>query len=136
MNPIRPLISTVAVAALSSCAALGGGRTLSLAPEIPWAEGAVKFTKIDGGGTAVELRVRNLMEPERLDPPGYAYVAWVRGAREDPPRNVGALSLSEDLSGELRTTTEHACSELFVTVEATGDAERPTGRRLFWARRD
>lgn len=136
MNPIRLLISTVAVAALSSCAALGGGRPLSLDPEIPWAEGAVNFTKMDGGATAIELRVRNLMEPERLKPPGYAYVAWVQGARGDPPRNVGALRLSEDLSGELRTTTEHVCSGLFVTVESAGDAERPTGRRLFWARRD
>lgn len=133
MNPIRLLISTAVVAALSSCAARGGGRPLSLDPEVPWVEGAVDFTKLDGGGTAIELRVRNLMEPERLNPPGYAYIAWVQGARGDPPRNVGALRLGEDLSGELRTLTEHACSELFVTVEATGDAERPTGRRLFWA---
>lgn len=131
MNPIRLLIPAAA-AALASCSALGGGRALSRGPDVPAAEGEVSFRRMPGRVTAVELRVKNLREPELLSPPGYAYVAWVRARREDPPANLGLLNLRDDLSGELRATTPLACSELFITAEATADAERPTGRRLLW----
>lgn len=122
-----------AAAALTSCAALGGGRTLSRGPDLPAAEGEIRFRRMDARATGVELQVRHLKEPERLSPPGYAYVAWVRGARESPVRNLGGLVLRHDRSGELRALTEPGCSEVFVTVEATSDAERPSGRRLLWA---
>jgi hypothetical protein len=129
MNPIR---LSILAAALSSCAAFGGGRAMSRGPEAAAAEGEVSFRKLPGRITAVEVRVKNLREPERLSPPGYAYVAWLRGRREDPPSNLGLLNMREDLSGELRATTPLTCSELFITAEATADAERPTGRRLLW----
>lgn len=129
----RRFVLAAAAAALSSCAGLGGGRPLSRGPELPAAAGEVRFTRLAGSGTAVSVRVENLAEPERLDPPGYAYVAWVRTGREDPPSNLGCLSMRGDFSGELRALTTVDCSELFITAEATGDAERPTGRRLLWA---
>lgn len=132
MNMFRCVLAA-GVAALSSCAALGGGRTLAIGPDAPAAVGKVRFTRMAGSATAVDLRVRHLPPPERLDPPGYAYVAWVRAAREDPPLNLGGLVMRDDRSGELRALTELACTELFVTAEATSDAERPTGRRLLWA---
>lgn len=132
MNSSRFVIAAAA-AALSSCAGLFGGRPLSRGPDLPAAVGEVSFTRLAGSGTAVEVRVENLVEPDRLNPPGYAYVAWVRTGREGPPSNLGFLSLRGDSSGELRALTALDCSELFITAEATGDAERPTGRRLLWA---
>lgn len=129
-------LSAAGVAVLSSCAALGGGRPLVAGPDAPAAEGEVSFTRLAGSGTAVELRVRHLPQPERLDPPGYTYVAWVRAGREEAPRNLGGLVFRDDRSAELRALTAQDCAELFVTAEATGDAERPTGRRLLWTARD
>lgn len=127
------LLVPAAVAALSSCAAFGGGRALSRGPELAAAEGEVSFTRVPAGGTAVDLRVKHLREPERLDPPGYAYVAWAQARRDEPPVNLGLLNMAPDMSGELRVMTEAPCTELFITAEASGDAERPTGRRLLWA---
>lgn len=124
------------VAALSSCAALGGGRTLSRAPELATGEGEVVFRKSGDGGTAVDLSVRNLPEPERLDPPAYAYVAWAQDSPENPPRNLGFLRRGDEAGGELKARTELDYFDLFITAEAAGDAERPTGRRLLWAARD
>lgn len=129
----RILLIPAAVAALSSCAALGGGRSLSRGPELAAAEGEVSFTRMPGSGTAVDLRVKHLREPERLDPPGYAYVAWAQARSDEPPVNLGLLNMAPDLSGELRVMTEVPCTELFITAEASGDAERPSGRRLLWA---
>lgn len=136
MNEKRVWFAAV-VAALSACAGrMGGGRPLSHGPDMPAAEGSVKIQAIQGGGASVSVRVKNLREPEELRPPGYAYVAWVQDGREAPPRNLGCLSVGDDLSGELRAVMESDCSDLFVTVEAIADAERPTGRRLLWARCD
>jgi hypothetical protein len=130
---MRLMSITAAVAALSSCAALGGGRSLSRGPDMPAAVGEVSFTRMGAGGTAVDLRVKHLNPPERLNPPGYTYVAWVRARRDEAPTNLGFLNMAPDLSGELRALAPVECSELFITAEATGDAERPTGRRLLWA---
>lgn len=132
MNAIR-LTILAAGSVLSSCAALGGGRALSRAPELPSAEGRIRFTRMVGSGTGVDLRVRHLPEPERLDPPAYAYVAWARGSRESPPQNLGFLRRGDDDAGELRALGAQGCSEVFITAEATGDAESPAGRRLLWA---
>lgn len=119
------------VAALSACAS-GGVRPLTRAAELATGEGEVVFGKSGDGGTSVGLRVRNLPEPERLEPPGYAYVAWAQDSAENPPRNLGALRGG----GELKSRTELESFELFITAEPAGDAERPTGRRLLWADRD
>lgn len=124
------------VATLSSCAAFGGGRPLSRGPELATGEGVVVFEKTGDGGTAVTLSVRNLPEPDRLDPPGYAYVAWAQDSPENAPLNIGSLRLGEEAGGELRARTELEYFELFITAEPAGDAERPTGRRLLWAARD
>ena len=113
---------------LASCASKG--RQLSHGTEIPAAAGDVTFQPMGEDGLAIDLRVRNLRDPEELIPPGYAYVAWVQDARDALPRNVGVLVLNADRSGELRTLTPLAFAELFVTAEAAADVERPTGRRL------
>ncbi|MBI2384772.1 MAG: hypothetical protein HYV14_02040 [Elusimicrobia bacterium] len=127
------LLMPAVAAALWSCASLGGGRSLSRGPELAAAEGEVSFTRVPGSGTAVDLRVKHLREPERLEPPAYAYVAWAQARGDEPPVNLGLLNVAPDLSGELRVLTATACAGLFVTAEASGDAERPTGRRLLWA---
>ncbi len=122
--------------ALSSCAALGGPRRLKGAGDTADARGEVQFRRVDRSVTAIDLRVTKLPDPEQLVPPGYVYVAWVRAGREAPAKNIGFLNNGPRSSFELRALTEHDCSELFVTAEAAGDAERPTGPRLLWTSRN
>ena len=127
----------VVVAGSSACAALGGSRRLSRGPELSSAEGTVRFEKRGGDDdTGIELRVRHLAYPDELDAPGYAYVAWVRSTPEDEAQNVGALNLGANLDGVLKTATPLRRFELFVTAEATSDAERPSGPPLLWASRE
>lgn len=135
MNASRLPVAALA-AALSSCAAFGDPRSLSRAPELATGAGEVVFTKSEDGGTAVKLSVRNLPEPDRLDPPGYTYVAWAQDAPESIPLNLGSLRLGEDADAELKARTELDYFELFITAEPAGDVERPTGRRLLWAALD
>ena len=134
MATVSELVLVGGALMLASCA--GGGRQLSRGSDIPSAVGDVRFLPMGTEGLGIDLRVQNLPDPEQLSPPGYTYVAWVQAGRDEAPRNVGALNMNPDLSGELRTLTPLAFAELFVTAEAAADVERPTGRRLLWASRD
>jgi hypothetical protein len=121
------------LAALAGCAT---GPRLSSVPAFSKAKGNVKFHTTLYSGTRIFVRIENLKEPEKLDPPGYTYVAWVQSDREAPPQNVGALLLDVDLNGQLRTVTALHEFEFFVTVEPSGDAPQPTGPPLFWIHKD
>ena len=85
--------AAVLMAALAGCAS---GPRLSRAPALAKAKGTVSFMKTADHGTRIVLAVGNLTDPENLNPPGYAYVAWVQSDREAPPHNVGALVVDDD----------------------------------------
>ena len=131
-------INSIAAAALiawplSGCAS---GPRLASGPALAKAKGTVSFIKTEDRGTEIVLNVEHLTEPEALNPPGYAYVAWVQSDREAPAYNVGALAVDDDRNGELKTVTPLRDFELFVTVETSSDASQPTGPPLLWTHRD
>lgn len=130
-----PCIATAAlvVGALAGCAP---GSRLSRAPALSEATGVVRFETTAERGTLISLKVHNLADPEDLDPPGYAYVAWVQSALELPARNIGALAVDENRSGALKASTTLRDFVLFVTAEPASDAARPTGPPLLWVHRD
>ncbi|HXS99664.1 MAG TPA: hypothetical protein VN915_03250 [Elusimicrobiota bacterium] len=127
-------IGVLAAAALS--AACASAPRLSSAPALSKAKGTVTFKPTLYKGTKITLRIENLKDPEKLDPPGYSYVAWVQSERESPPQNVGALVIDPDLNGALSTTTPLHEFEFFVTAETSSDAAQPTGPPLFWIHKD
>jgi hypothetical protein len=125
--------AAVLVGTLAGCAS---SPRLASAPALSKSKGTVHFKSVPDRGTLIVLKVKNLAEPETLNPPGYSYVAWVQNDREAPPQNLGALRIDGDLKGVLRTTTSLRDFEFFVTVEAASDAQRPTGPPLLWTHRD
>ena len=134
MNRINSIVTAAfLMGTLAGCAS---GPRLSSGPALSKAEARISFKKTADLGTRITLKVRNLVEPEDLNPPGYAYVAWVQGDREAPPQNVGALAVDDDRRGELKTITPLHDFELFVTAEASSDVAQPTGPPLLWTHRD
>ena len=130
---IRSMGILLAAALAAACAS---APRLSSAPALSKAKGTVSFKSTLYKGTKIALRIENLKDPEKLDPPGYSYVAWVQSERESAPQNVGALVLDPDLNGVLRTTTPLHEFEFFVTAETSSDAAQPTGPPLFWIHKD
>jgi hypothetical protein len=117
---------------LPGCAARGGhlkGSALAGA-----ADGFVRFTLTPADNLLISLSIKHLPDPEKLDPPAWAYVAWIRTSG-GPPLNLGPLNLGKDLNGELKTVTELREFELFVTAEPTAFVERPSGEPLLWTSR-
>jgi hypothetical protein len=105
---------------------------MSVSPDIPAAQGKVKFAKADNGNTSIDLIVKYLADPQKLQPPSATYVAWVSPDKDSPAQNIGALQVNGNRKGTLKTVTPLHTFELFVTAEASGQVQAPTGERLIW----
>ena len=137
MKMSRIALLTAGLALVSSaCFALPPmfqhANVMNTSPDIPAAQAKVKFGKTDNGNTTIDLVVKHLAEPEKLLPRASTYVVWVSEDRDAAPTNVGALMVDRNRKGTLRTLTPLHTFKLFVTAEASGQAQQPTGTRLIW----
>jgi len=106
--------------------------TMNVSPDIPAASGKVKFGKANNGNTSIDLMVKYLADPQKLQPPEAIYVVWVSADKDSPAQNVGALMVDDHRKGTLKTVTPLHTFQLFVTAEASGQVQTPTGTRLIW----
>lgn len=120
---------------LSLSAAACGPSPVPLVPswKTPAAEGVVKAAVTDQGNTRLSIRVKHLARPGRVDPDARTYVVWVSKNRT-PPQNVGALIVSDDLSGKLETVTPLRGPFVTITAEANPAAMVPRGTAVLTAK--
>jgi hypothetical protein len=126
----HPIVLAAAAAALCGCF----GPRFVRSPDLPKAQATVRIYKTRDAETRIDLAVKHLSRPEKLIPPGYLYVAWVRRDKEGPALNIGVLELDKELNGELHALTPLNRFDLFVTAESSAEIENPTGAPLLWAR--
>jgi hypothetical protein len=118
------IVITITVIFTSSCARRMTFTTSRIAPS---AEGRVKIKKDKNDNYAIELKVRHLPDPKRLDPPRKTYTVWMETVRNGT-RNVGNLStssglFSKTLKSSLNTVSPYKPTGFFITAE---NAERTT----------
>jgi hypothetical protein len=106
--------------------------TMSVSPDTPAAQGKVKFDKTNDGNISINLEVKYLADPQKLQPPAAIYVVWVSSDKNSPAQNIGALKVDKDREGTLKTVTPLHAFQLFVTAEANGQIQTPAGPRLLW----
>jgi hypothetical protein len=93
---------------------------------VPAASGTVKVQKDQNGNAKLDIKVSNLADPARLTPPEDKYVVWIR-PNDGEARKQGALSVDNDLNGELETVTTSKDCEVFITAEQSASVSVPTG---------
>ena len=96
---------------------------------VPAAEGQVKMKKDKNNNYHLEINLRNLAEPKRLDPPRSTYVVWIETERNGT-KNVGQLKtssglFSSTLKASLETVTAYKPQLLFITAEDNADVQYP-----------
>lgn len=104
---------------------------LTADPSIPFAEGQVMVSARKDGGLDIDLSTLHMGDPGKLSPEAVAYVVWIRPLGPGPvgeAENVGAFKPTPELKGWLTFKTTHTELELFVTIEPTPEATKPTGR--------
>jgi hypothetical protein len=104
-------------------------------PDIPGAEGIVTTSTTDNGNTKLDISVKHLAPPERVEPGASVFMVWVRGLESGAQAvSQGALVVNSDLSGQIVTVTPLRSFELFVTPESSQSVTAPTGKTLLSAR--
>ncbi|MGA9651403.1 hypothetical protein [Pedobacter sp.] len=98
---------------------------------VPAAKGSVKVSKDDNNNYAIQVKITNLAEPERLQPKKELYVVWL--VTEDQiTKNIGRLNstssfFSDALEGQLSTVSSFKPDHFFITAEDNSSIQYPTG---------
>jgi hypothetical protein len=137
MRTSRITLVTVAlalspIAAFAQTGIFQHATNMNVSPDIPAAQGKVKFSKTNDGNIAINLSVKYMADPQKLQPPAAVYVVWVSKDKDSTAQNIGALKVEKDREGDLKSVTPLHAFQLFITAEANGQVQEPTGTRLLW----
>lgn len=135
MNPIKQLQQRKAVAGLFFLFALSlltgcvSKTDFLISPVVPAARGFVKVNTDDNKNYVIHLRVDNLAEVARLQPPRQTYVVWLV-TDTDMSKNIGQLhsdtkTMSKNLSAHFETVSSYEPKRIFITAEQDGTTSYP-----------
>jgi hypothetical protein len=107
---------------VSSCAT----RTFPVSEIAPAANITVKSKKDKFGNHSIELSIKHLTNPRRIDPSKKVYVVWSKTDR-NAIRNLGKIRIEASEKAVLKTLTPFEPDEIFITAESKGDITEPEG---------
>ncbi len=111
-----------------------GQTELASSPRVAAAEGTVTVSDAGNNNTGVNVNVRHLARPQRIDPSASTYVVWAKPLSDyGRPQSLGALNVDQELNAKLSSTTPFRDFEIFVTAESSPQVQDPRGERLLWA---
>jgi hypothetical protein len=96
---------------------------------VPAAQGVVKINKDDNKNHTIDIKIKNLAEPDRLQPAKSVYVVWM--VTDDyGVKNIGQLISSKGLfssllQASLSTVTPFIPTRIFITAEENSDITVP-----------
>jgi hypothetical protein len=126
-------LAPVLALALAAC---GGPLKYQLrgSPKAPDADAKVVADVDDKGGmTRLEIEVKNLAPPDRLQSGGKSFVVWARGGSSKQWTRVAALRYDDgDRAGTLLgASVPEMKFDLVITVEENTDAASPSPAIIF-----
>lgn len=124
--------ASVLACLLASACAVAGPLTMTNSPVNPAAQGQVRIRKGNNDNTRLDIQVKHLTPPEKIDPKAGAYVVWAKPNGQGRAENLGALEVDKDLEGKLETVTAFKNFQLLITPEPTPQVVDPSGQPLLW----
>ena len=96
---------------------------------VPAAQGVVKINKDDNKNHTIDIKIKNLAEPDRLQPAKSVYVVWMV-TDDNGVKNIGQLISSKGLfssllQASLSTVTPFIPTRIFITAEENSDITVP-----------
>ncbi len=118
---ILGLSVTMIMVSFSSCSR----KTVFLPSSVvPAAEGHVKVKKDKNQNYVITLKVENLAEVDKMQPPKKTYVVWMETDRGDA-KNIGQIVSSRNLNANFETVSSFRPVKIFLTAEDNENAQRP-----------
>jgi hypothetical protein len=111
----------------SSCA---HKTTFQTSTVVPAAEGTVQWKKDSNNNYVITIKMVNLAEVERLEPPKKAYVVWM-GNEEGRPKNLGQINSSHEtftrkLKATFQTVSSFKPTKIYITAEDESNVNFPS----------
>ena len=125
-NLLIGLSSAVLLLSFASCAKKISFLNSSV---VPAARGKITIDKDNNNNYLVKIKIDNLAEVNRLDPPRKAYVVWME-TDESQVKNIGQIkSDTQFISSKLKATFETVTSfkpvKIFITAEDNANIQYP-----------
>ena len=114
--------------ALSFCACATKNPFLN-SSVVPGADGSVNVSKDKNKNTVINIQIKNLAEPDRLQPPRKQYIVWMV-TDTDLTKNIGRIKSSRTMfnkrmEGSFETISSFTPVKIFITAEDDADAQYP-----------
>lgn len=111
----------------SSCA---HKTTFQTSTVVPAAEGTVQWKKDSNKNYVITIKMVNLAEVERLEPPKKAYVVWMEN-EEGRPKNLGQINSSHEtftrkLKASFQTVSSFKPTKIYITAEDESNVNFPS----------
>jgi hypothetical protein len=123
-------VMAAGILVLAACSTSSGGAKVDMKTSDldPAATGEIKYSVGTNQNMKVELQVRHMPEPQRIDPAAQSYVVWLQPKGENTqPQNAGVLRPDKDENAHLQTVTPYHEFNIFVTPEPSSTVQSPSG---------
>lgn len=125
-NTLLGIFTVLFLLSLTSCAKKVIFQTSTI---VPAARGQVNVKKDNNNNYLIKIKIDNLAEVKRLDPPKNVYVIWME-TDESLVKNIGQIKsdtkfMSSKLKATFETVTAFKPSKIFITAEDNADTTYP-----------
>jgi hypothetical protein len=129
-TPMKSGVFLLALSALvlsfSSCATKTPFLNSSV---VPGADGSVSVSKDKNKNSVIKIQIKNLAEPDRLQPPRKQYIVWMV-TDNDLTKNIGRIKSSRTMfnkrmEGSFETISSFTPVKIFITAEDDADVQYP-----------
>ncbi len=127
MKTLKRTLTIAIMVALVSCATTVKFPVSQIAPA---AEGQAKIKQDRNENYKIELSVKHLAEPERLNPPSNQYIVWTLD-ENGSYQNIGRIVPDRRNSASLDATTPFRPVQILITAESMGNPTWPGRQILF-----
>ncbi len=112
---------------VSSCASKADFSTSSI---VPAARGSVKVKQDKNNNYEIDVEVKHLAEPKRLQTPKEVYIVWIEGA-DNSVQNIGQLKtstrgFSSTLKASMSAISPFEPTRVFITAEDQATIQYPS----------
>jgi len=93
-------------------------------PVVPAAEGKITVKSDKNSNYLIQMKITNLADVERLQPPKSTYVTWME-TDQGLAKNIGRLSSSKGLNVSFKTVSSFRPTKIFITAEDEENVRYP-----------
>jgi hypothetical protein len=98
---------------------------------VPGADGSVRVSRDKNKNSVINIQIKNLAEPDRLEPPRKQYIVWMV-TDNDLTKNIGKIKSSRTMfnkrmEGGFETISSFTPVKIFITAEDEADIQYPQG---------